>query len=81
MLSSKRRRARRKVLTYFGFGEPACPGQNQELYRTMTLDDVTGRNDGWVRIDTRWLGIGTDRTAFLQELAARNGGTFSKLGE
>ncbi len=70
----------RTVITFFGDGSGTCPGSNEAAYLEATLTAVAESNDG--RFPINVVGLTTssgNQRAFLQRLAAQNGGTFSVI--
>jgi len=65
----------RKII--FSGGLPACQGSDPAFYADETLVEVSARNVG-VRIDTFYCGDDPIAENWLRELAARNGGRFTK---
>jgi hypothetical protein len=72
--------AARDSLLYFGDGGGTCPGEDEAAYLEATLEEVTAQNTEGVQIHCIAVGsIPALNEQFLRSLAARNGGTYSRL--
>lgn len=72
--------AKENVIIYMSDGAGTCGNGDEVTYLKQTLDLVTARNAGRARIDT--IGVPTGgpvQEKYLQDLAAQNGGTYTKV--
>lgn len=72
--------AKENVIIYLSDGGGTCGNGDEVAYLKQTLDVVTARNAGKARIDTIGVSfIGAVGEKYLQDLAAQNGGTYTKF--
>ncbi|HZN59299.1 MAG TPA: vWA domain-containing protein [Planctomycetota bacterium] len=72
--------AKRKVLVYLGDGGGNCAGVDEGTYLSQTLAVVTSQNFQRITINTIGvLSYGQIQEKFLRNLAASNGGTYTKI--
>jgi len=69
--------AKRNIVIYLGDGGTTCPGADANQYREQTLQEVKSRNFKHAQINA--VHVGNDSDVFSKQLAAQNGGTFSKV--
>jgi hypothetical protein len=73
-------KARRKVIIYMSDGNNTCPGSDEATYAQETLDEITTRNAGSVRINAICIGtVGMVNEEWMKQLAARNGGSYARM--
>ena len=79
--------AKRKTIIYIGSGDIYCGGAactHEAVANSLAnsiLQTVTSRNSGKVTINTIGVGVKPVRESFLRQLAAKNGGTYSRVDQ
>lgn len=78
---ANRSSAKRKTIIYLSDGGGTCPGSDdEEAYLRQTISAVSAQN--WQRVQVNTIGvltIGPLQESFLRNLAATNGGSYTRL--
>jgi len=72
--------AKRKVIVYLSDGGGTCPGSDEEPYLRQTIAATSAQN--WQRIQINTIGVlnlGQINEKFMKDLAASNGGTYTRI--